>query len=341
MKPHWNIFGRVLCIALAAGATYARAETLPLPPSPESVVGEIQAQEAAAADTLSDIARAHHVGYDQIVQANPAVDPWLPGDGTRVVVPTQHVLPDAPRAGLVLNLPEMRLYYYPPRQRGRPATVMTFPASIGRLDWSTPLGLTRVATKVTNPQWRPPASIRAEHAQDGEGLPDVFPPGPDNPLGEYALRLAREGYLIHGTNRPYGIGMRVTHGCVRLYPEDIALLFREIPVGTPVRIVNQPNKVGWRGDKLYLESHPPLEEHRAPDSNRLTPAVQAVIAATRTYPATCTTPGMEEVGPRREQRPRDAQVPRETGCRGRPRINWDEVVRVATEAQGIPVAISY
>jgi L,D-transpeptidase ErfK/SrfK len=305
IRPNISIW--LACLALM-GVDHARAETLALPPTGESVVGEIRVVETRAADTLADIARAHGVGYDQIVQANPAVDPWLPGDGTHVVVPTQHVLPDAPRAGLVLNLPEMRIYYYPPRKNGQPATVMTFPASIGRLDWRTPLGLTRVAAKVTNPQWRPPASIRAEHAQDGEELPDVFPPGPDNPLGEYALRLAREGYLIHGTNRPYGIGMRVTHGCVRLYPEDIARLYREVPVGAPVRIVDQPNKVGWRDGKLYLESHSPLEENRARDGNRLTPAVRAVVAATRTRPA---------------------------------RVNWDEVVRVATEAQGIPVAISY
>lgn len=302
-----KIWGWLLCAALA-GASGAHAGSFALPPPAESIVGEIQVQEASAADTLSDIARARRVGYDQIVQANPAVDPWLPGEGARVVVPTQHVLPDAPREGLVLNLPEMRIYYYPPRKRGRPPTVLTFPVSIGRLDWRTPLGLTRVATKVTNPEWRPPASIKAEHAQEGEELLDVYPPGPDNPLGEYALRLAREGYLIHGTNRPYGIGMRVTHGCVRLYPEDIALLFREVPVGAPVRILDQPNKVGWRGAELYLESHPPLEENRARDGNRLTPAVQAVVAATRARPA---------------------------------RVNWDEVVRVAAEAQGIPVAISH
>lgn len=324
MRTRRNIFRWLTCVALM-GALTARAETLPQPPPGESVVGGIQAVEARKSDTLSDIARAHHVGYDQIVQANPAVDPWLPGEGTRVVVPAQHVLPDTPREGLVLNLPEMRIYYYPPHKRGEPSTVQTFPVSIGRLDWSTPLGLTHVAARITNPEWRPPASIKAEHAENGEELPDVFPAGPDNPLGEYALRLAREGYLIHGTNRPYGIGMRVTHGCVRLYPEDIALLFREVPVGAPVRILDQPNKVGWRDGRLYLESHPPLEENRARDGNRLTHAVQAVIAATRTLPAMC----------------RDAQVPRETGCRERPRVNWDEVVRVATEAQGIPVAISY
>lgn len=307
MKTRSLFLGWLTAAALLSAAG-ARAESLPLPPAGESVIGEIHVLETRQADTLSDIARAHHVGYDQIVQANPAVDPWLPGEGTRVIVPTQHVLPDTPRTGLVLNLPEMRIYYYPPTQRGRAPVVMTFPVSVGRLDWSTPLGLTRVAAKVTNPEWRPPASIKAERADEGETLPDVFPPGPDNPLGEYALRLAREGYLIHGTNKPYGIGMRVTHGCIRLYPEDIEQLFREVPVGAPVRIVNQPNKVGWYDDVLYLESHPPLEENRARDDNRLTPAVQAVIAATRTRSA---------------------------------RVNWDEVVRVATETQGLPAAISY
>ena len=303
-----SLFLGWLTAAALLGAAGARAESFPLPPAGESVIGEIHVLETVTADTLSDIARAHHVGYDQIRLANPAVDPWLPGEGTRVIVPTQHVLPDAPRAGLVLNLPEMRIYYFPPAKRGQPVTGLTFPVSIGRLDWRTPLGLTRVAAKVTNPEWRPPASIKAEHADEGDTLPDVFPPGPDNPLGQYALRLAREGYLIHGTNRPYGIGMRVTHGCIRLYPEDIEQLFREVPVNAPVRIVDQPNKVGWRDGVLHLESHPPLEENRARDGNRLTPAVQAVIAATRARPA---------------------------------RVNWDEVVRVATEAQGLPVAISY
>src|SRR3989344_960726 len=202
-----SLFLGWLAAAALLGAAGVRAESLPLPPADESMIGEIHVLVTRPADTLSDIARAHHVGYDQIVQANPAVDPWLPGDGTRVIVPTQHILPDTPRTGLVLNLPEMRIYYYPPTQRGRTPVVMTFPVSVGRLDWSTPLGLTRIAAKVTNPEWRPPASLKAERADEGETLPDVFPPGPDNPLGARSLRLAREGYLIHGTNKPYGIGM--------------------------------------------------------------------------------------------------------------------------------------
>jgi L,D-transpeptidase ErfK/SrfK len=137
---------------------------------------------------------------------------------------------------------------------------MTFPISVGRMDWKTPLGLTRVVGKQKNPSWVPPASIRAEHAFDGEELPRIVPAGPDNPLGAYALRLGVAGYLIHGTDKEFGVGMRVTHGCMRLLPEHIEALFRLVPVGTPVRLMNQPIKLGWGPDGLYLEAHPPLEE---------------------------------------------------------------------------------
>jgi len=257
-------------------------------------------------DTLLDIARAHEVGYAEIVAANPGVDPWLPGEGTDIVLPTRHVLPDAPRTGLVLNLPEFRLYYYDGARRpGEPGQVSTYPVSIGDADWRTPLGLTRVVSKVKNPSWRPPASIRAEHARNGGALPAVVPPGPDNPLGEFALRLALPGYLIHGTNKPYGIGMRVTHGCVRLYPEHIARLYRELPVGTPVRIIDQPVKAGWDDGVLYLEVHPPLAESRS-DAG-VTAAVRVVIAATN---------GREAV------------------------IDWDAVARAARERRGVPMPVS-
>lgn len=298
---------RVLA-GLLAGlmASGVLAQTFPLPAAGEDVIGEVKIVSARHEDTLSDIARVHHVGYEEIKRANPGVDPWLPGEGTRVIVPMQHILPDAPRKGLVLNLPEMRLYYYPRPQPGKPAEVATFPASIGHMDWSTPLGLTRVTKKVVDPVWYPPESVRAEHEAEGDELPDEVASGPDNPLGEYALYLAVPGYLIHGTNRPYGIGMRVTHGCIRLYPEDIERLFREVPVGTPVLIVNQPHKAGWLGGVLYLETNPLLEEHLVEEDN-LTPAVRAVVDATRTRPA---------------------------------RVVWDRVMRHATEASGIPLAIS-
>lgn len=293
---------------LTAGLMVAgvSAQTFPLPAAGESVIGRIKVVSARYEDTLSDIARANHVGYEEIVRANPRVDPWLPGKGTRVIVPMKHILPDTPRQGLVLNLPEMRLYYYPRPRPGQTATVITFPVSIGRMDWSTPLGLTRVTAKIANPAWYPPASVRAEHEADGDELPRKVAPGPDNPLGEYALQLAIPGYLIHGTNRPYGIGMRVTHGCVRLYPEDIERLFREVPVGTPMRIVNQPYKAGWRRGRLYFEAHPPLDETPTRQNN-YTPAAHIVITATRTRSA---------------------------------RVAWDRVMRYAVEARGIPLAIS-
>ena len=299
---------RDVLIGLLAGlmAGSAAAQTFPLPAPGEDVIGQVKVVRARYEDTLPDIARANHVGYEEILRANPKVDPWLPGQGTRVIVPMQHILPDAPRQGLVLNLPEMRLYYYPPPRRGQAAVVVTFPVSIGRMDWSTPLGLTRVVAKLANPAWYPPASIRAERAARGMELPREIPPGPDNPLGQYALQLAVPGYLIHGTDRPYGIGMRVTHGCIRLYPEDIERLFNEVPVGTPVRIVNQPYKAGWLRGVLYFEANPPLEEDMAQDNN-LTPAVWTVFEATRARYA---------------------------------RVVWDRVTQHATEARGMPLAIS-
>ncbi len=241
------------------------ATTYSLPENPnDSVIGEfdsgILTTNAKKDDTLLDVARRFDIGQNEILLLNPNVDRWLPGEGTPVNLPNQRILPDAPRKGLVLNLPEYRLYYYPPAKRGQPKTVITHPISIGRLDWNTPLGKTRIVDKTRNPVWRPPASIKAEHAEKGEILPDVFPAGPDNPLGLYALRLGIPGYLIHSTNKPYGVGMRVSHGCIRMYPEDIKKLFPMIPVGTPVHIVNQPIKVGWLDNTLYIEVHPKLEE---------------------------------------------------------------------------------
>jgi L,D-transpeptidase ErfK/SrfK len=241
----------------------AIAETLILPPSDVHLVGEMRTVQAAQEDTLLDIARRFDVGQDEILLVNREVDRWLPGAGADVVVPTRYILPQAERRGIVLNIAEMRLYYYPPAAKQQPATVQTYPVSIGRMDWATPLGVTRIAAKTQDPSWRPPESIKREAEARGEPLPDVIPPGPDNPLGAFALRLALPGYLIHSTNKPFGVGMRVTHGCIRMYPEDIELLFPQVPVGTEVQIVNQPVKVGWLADTLFIEIHPPLEEDAA------------------------------------------------------------------------------
>lgn len=238
----------------------ARPDTFSLADVRGSVVGEGFTVSARGEDTLLDIGRRYGLGRDEIVNANPGVDVWLPGNGTEVRVPRRYVLPDGPRQGVVLNLPEMRLYYFPKTEGEAEPAVITHPVSIGRQDWRTPLGETTIISKVKNPVWYPPDSVRAEHAADGDPLPSVVPPGPDNPLGGYALRLGIPGYLIHGTNKPYGVGMRVSHGCVRMYPEDIVSMFSRVRSSTPVRIVNEPVKTGWLDGDLYLEVHPPLEE---------------------------------------------------------------------------------
>jgi L,D-transpeptidase ErfK/SrfK len=241
----------------------APASTYPLPYQAFDLVGNPQIVEADHEDTLLDIARRYDVGQTQIVLANPGVDRWLPGAGSRIVIPSHHILPPVPKEGLVLNLPEMRLYFYPQSSTDKPDQVQTYPVSIGRMDWATPLGKTTLVSKQKNPAWRPPQSIRQEHAEAGDPLPAIVPPGPDNPLGDYAMRLGIPGYLIHGTNKVFGVGMRVSHGCVRMLPEDIEALFPQVATGTTVRIINQPAKVGWYGGALYLEVHPPLEEDLA------------------------------------------------------------------------------
>jgi len=254
-----NVGRRGLALILWMLPCLGSAEVFDLPPAGNDVVGAITTIQARADDTLIEIARRHGLGYQDIVRANPDVDTWLPGEGTEVVLPTRYVLPPGQRRGLILNLPEYRLYYFPEPSPGEAAVVMTYPISIGRMDWETPLGRTSVISKVRNPAWYPPASVRAEHAADGDPLPRIVPPGPDNPLGKYAMRLGLPGYLIHGTNRPAGVGMRVTHGCIRLFPEDIGFLFGQVDLNTPVRIINEPVKIGWNGDELVIEVHQVLE----------------------------------------------------------------------------------
>ncbi len=249
-----------------------RAMTFNLPAAGDDLIGEVNSLNSRYDDTLSNIARMHNLGFLEIKEANPGVDPWLPGVGTRIVLPMQFILPPGPREGIVINLAELRLYYYP----ADADKVITYPLGIGREGWSTPTGYSRITRKTRNPSWHPPASIREEAAAEGKILPVVVKPGPDNPLGQYALNLSLASYLIHGTNKPYGVGMRVSHGCLRLYPEDIEELFSLVKVGVPVRIVNLPYKAGWSNGRLYVEAHPPLSEQVKKGQN-LTPMVQAVL----------------------------------------------------------------
>ena len=305
----------VAAVALALAACAVHAADFAAPKA-GSVVGAMLTVTADPAETLLDIGRRFDLGYHDMARANPDVDVWLPKAATPLRLPLRFVLPDAPRRGIVLNLPEYRLYHY---RGGATGTVTTYPISIGRQDWETPLGVTRITAKAANPSWYPPASVREEHAADGDPLPRVVPPGPDNPLGTRALRLGLPGYLIHGTNRPAGVGMRVTHGCLRLFPEDIEALYDIVAVGTAVRIVNQPAKAGWHSDRLWLEVHPTLAapesadvaeaadaDPPAPPPSLLTLATRALVAASDGRTAT---------------------------------IDWERVEAAVARADGIPVAV--
>ena len=225
-------------------------------------------------ETFSDIARYYDLGYRQLKAANPEVDPWLPGEGTEIAIPQHYILPPGPHEGIIINLPELRLYYFP-KDRD---VVVTYPLGIGREGWSTPVGETKIIGKKKGPSWTVPPSILKEHEENGDPLPPVVPPGPDNPLGAYALYLGISGYLLHGTNKPFGVGMRVSHGCIRLYPEDIELFFEQVPIGTPVRIINQPYKAGWHNGELYVEVHNPLSEQVEEIGHNYTGLVSAVLA---------------------------------------------------------------
>jgi L,D-transpeptidase ErfK/SrfK len=233
----------------------------------QELIGETQIIFARYENTFSAIGREFNLGYEEMRSANPGVDQWLPGEGTPIYLPTQSILPEAPQEGIVVNVPAMRLYYFTtekPAAAGAAAvrTVTSHPIGIGVEGWATPFGEAKVTQKVKDPVWYVPASIRKEHAERGDPLPSVVPPGPDNPLGEYAMTLSLPSYLIHGTNKPAGVGMRSSHGCIRLYPEDIEALFSRVTRGTAVRIVNQPVLAGWRDGQLYLEVHPPLAEEQ-------------------------------------------------------------------------------
>jgi L,D-transpeptidase ErfK/SrfK len=218
----------------------------------KNYIGDMEEYVAVYEDTLVHLARKHDMGFVEIRAANPTLDPWIPGEGAKVILPKRHLLPDAPREGIVINLPEMRIYAY---LNGDDAPY-TYPIGVGREGLDTPTGKTSVVRKKEGPTWHPTKRMLEEDPK----LETAVPPGPDNPLGTHALYLGWPTYAMHGTNRPFGIGRRVSSGCIRLYPEDITRLFEQVPVGTKVNVVNQPIKVVWIGNELYLEAHPDLEQ---------------------------------------------------------------------------------
>jgi L,D-transpeptidase ErfK/SrfK len=250
---------RSLPLAALFAASSAVALELPLPPPGEDIVGQVQVVKAKYEDTFADLGVANDLGYLEMIAANPGVDAWLPGEGTEIILPTRFILPPGPREGIVINLAEYRMYYFPKGQN----VVHTYPLGIGREGWSSPVTDTRITAKTPNPGWSPPKSILEEHAADGDPLPSYVPPGPNNPLGPYKMTLSVPGYLIHGTNKKFGIGMRVSHGCFRMLNQNVLQLAEMVPVGTTVRILNEPYKFGRSNGKIYLEAHTPLEDAEA------------------------------------------------------------------------------
>ncbi len=243
-------------VPVPASSPVTGAMSIPTPPESRpytgSYVGDMSYYTTAYEDTFVKIARDNNLGFVELRAANPYVDPWMPGDGTELVLPTRHLLPRAAHEGIVINLPEQRLFAF---VNGSEPPV-THPIGVGRTGLSTPLGQTKVIDKKIGPTWRPTARMREEDPS----LPEAIGPGTDNPLGTHALYLGWPEYAIHGTNRPFGIGRRVSSGCIRMYPEDIVTMYDLVSVGLPVRVVDQPVKAGWIGDELYLEAHPSLNQ---------------------------------------------------------------------------------
>jgi len=268
----------------------------------QGLIGHVQATRTYPGDTLASIARTFNMGFYELVEANRNrhLDP-LP-TGIQLVIPSQHILPDAPHKGIVINLAEMRLYYF--LADGK--SVMTVPIGIGRVDWQTPTGSMRIIEKRANPTWFVPKSIREAKAAEGVILPRSVPPGPENPLGRYAMRLSKRAYLIHGTNTPANVGRRITSGCIRLFPEDMKALFKRVSKGTRVYITGEAYKTTWFKHALYLEVHEPLSEHHPGDL--LAAVKKRIERAHRQHPKAI--------------------------------IDWDQVTAIVLTQDGIPHRIS-
>jgi L,D-transpeptidase YcfS len=249
------MLGRLFCLLLVF-PLLSQAATFVLPEDGSNVIGKSKVHIVEAKQTFAEIADIHHVGFLALMAANPGVDPYLPGEGVILDLPTQMILPNAPRKGIVVNLAELRLYYYDPNGKD----VHVFPVGIGAIGRETPTMTTYVNEIIDGPSWTPTASIRKRYAAQGIELPKTVPPGPENPLGNHALRLAYGygQYLIHGTNKEFGIGLRVSSGCIRMQPPHIEWLFNQVSYKTPVAIVNDPVKVAYENNSLFVEVHEPL-----------------------------------------------------------------------------------
>src|SRR5437016_12501561 len=332
MYPVRAAVAAAICL-FAAACSLLHVEKRPPPPPPQplepseaepsatqrfelapgqDLIGVVQVVTSTKEDTLTDIARRFNVGYEEIVRANPKVDPWLPGADRPIIVPSQFILPNAPRQGVVINIAAMRLFYFPKPLPGEPQVVLTHPIGIGKVGWATPEGVTKVVRRQQDPTWRVPVSVRKEHHENGEDLDPVIGPGPDNPLGKYAFYLQWPSYLIHGTNKPAGVGLRSSHGCIRLYPEDIEQFYDLVPIGTQVRVVNQPFVFGWRDAQLYMQPFDVLEDDTRDWAKAQRKLLSSSLAA-------------------RLQRELQAQ---------KERVDWSLIASLASNPRGVPVPIT-
>ena len=252
-----------------------RSPRVPTFPVEGDVAGQLGVYETRYEDTFAAIGNRLALGYLELVKANPGVDPWLPGEGTTITLPRQYVLPDARREGIVINLAEYRLYYFTGQG------VQVYPVGVGTAENPSPLTDAEVTMPLESPAWYPPASIRAEYEASGDYLPRMIPPGPENPLGSHALLLSEKGYLIHGTNKKFGVGMPVSHGCFRMYNEDISRFVYQVAKGTPVQVVHDAVKIGFSDDEVWLEVHRPHEDYSSQDRDRLWQQVFAEVESFR------------------------------------------------------------
>lgn len=271
----------LLSILILIFPVFSYGLTFTLPKPGYVLVGEPQTAQVKSQDEdFSSIGEKFDVGYYEMLEANPGVNPDNPPVGTILIVPTQYILPvELKKNTIVINLTEMRLYYLP--KYGN--KVYIFPIGIGKEDWETPLGETTVVDKIKNPTWVIPEAVYRFRKLNGYGDQRVIPAGPDNPLGKYKLRLANPAYLIHGTNVPEGIGRRGTAGCIRLFPKDIEQLYNLVTIGTRVITINNPYKAGWNGKKLYLEAHKPLFEQRVEMGESVKPVFDVVTEAIKNH----------------------------------------------------------
>ncbi len=302
-----KIFKPILLMSLLAWSAKSSALTFQLPTNGDNVVGKVQWTQSLPGDDFIKVGRRYDIGYYELVEANPGVDPNLPHPGTLLVIPSRFVIPNVPHTGIVVSLAELRIYYFPAGTN----TVVTYPVGIGREGWNTPIGVTHVIKKVKNPTWVVPPDImkwRLEKENGGVQLPKSVPPGPNNPLGGYAFYLGFPGYRIHGTNDPTGIGRRSSSGCIRMWPEDVEELFSHAPTGSQVRVINDPFKAGWLNNSLYLESHTPLEEQQHMYQTDSAPMRYDVQAMTANRPA---------------------------------EINWSTAKWISDQQNGIPQVIGY